>query len=298
MHVLEIPEANIKRYIPEDLSQCDTEQYINMCALLYQYQSNQLSLDTFLVHGLFYLLDIENTNTDDDQALSNITQLSQYLLSFFDEIKKEESVDLQIKLYHINNPIASFIQVKKYYGTSDGFENMSFGEYVDALDPFEDFHQTGDVQYLYQLLAIFYRPKKSNYFQLKNIFSFDGDKREKYNAHQVAALTNKFKKQPIGIAYGFYLLFASFQKYITTVKIYIQGKEIDFSILFDDTLTKKWKESSVPGIGMRSMMFSMAESGIFGELKQVREAPFWEIYLRMYDIRKRDLDMQANEPSK
>ena len=43
------------------------------------------------------------------------------------------------------------------------------------------------------------------------------------------------------------------------------------------------------------MLYSMAESGIFGELEKVRKTNFWEIFIRMYDIRKRDLDMQANE---
>ncbi len=304
MHLIEIPGADIKRYFPEDLSECNQVQYINMCALLLRYQMDKLTLDEFLKHGLIYLLNIEVpketlSQAVEDQIYSNISQMSKMLISFFEEIKNEDKIVLQIKQYYTHNPMPSFRSaLYNYYGPSDDFDTMTFGEYVDALDPYEDFHQIGEIKYLYNLLAIFYRRKKTMHVIRRHFNNYNGDIRKSYNQNKVEKLAKKFKRQPIGIVYGFYLLFASFQKYITTVKIYIQGREIDFSILFDETLTKKLKESDIPGIGMRSFMYTMAESNIFGDLEKVRNTPFWEIYIRMYDIRKRDLDQQANEPKK
>ena len=296
MHLIEIPDSGIKKYFPADLSECDKKQYINMSALLYLYQTKQILLDTFLVNALYYLLDIKKTDKAGIEAYSNIAQLSKLILSFFDEIEVENEKVLQIKLYYIHNPIPSFLNITgRYYGPSDEFNNITFGEYVDALDPFEDFNTTGETKYLYQLLAIFYRPQKSFHFIRKHLNSYDGDRRVAYNSNHTLKRADKLKNQPIGLVYGFYLLFASFQKYITTVKIYIQGREIDFSILFDDSLLRNVKEHPAPGIGMKSILYSMAESGIFGDLDKVRNTNFWEIFIRMYDIKKRDLDMQANE---
>ena len=302
MHLIEIPERELKFSVPEDLSECNVEQYINLSGLMYKYQ-NGLSLHEFLIQATYYLLNLEKKESDDEEIElhkhSNINQVSELFLSFFEEVAFEDKKALQIKLYFMHNPIPSFKgALKNYYGPSDNMQNTTFGEYVDALDPYEDFHETKDIKYLYRLLAIFYRPKRADYLSVKKLFSFSGDKRERYNPNQVSRLAGIFEVQHIGIVYGFYLFFASFQRYITTAKAYVQGKEIDFSILFDDTLGKKVKQSDVPGIGMRSMMYSMAESGVFGELEKVRNTPFWEMYLRFYDIRKRDLDMQANEPVK
>jgi len=77
---------------------------------------------------------------------------------------------------------------------------------------------------------------------------------------------------------------------MTTAKIYVQGNEIDFSILYNEFSTDIKFDSTIPGIGMKSLMYSIAESGVFGNLDDVRNASFWEIMIRFYDVRKRDLD--------
>jgi hypothetical protein len=53
---------------------------------------------------------------------------------------------------------------------------------------------------------------------------------------------------------------------------------------------RKTVKSDYPDLGMKSMLYVIAESGIFGTEKEVRKAPLWEILVRMYDIRKRDFD--------
>ena len=53
-------------------------------------------------------------------------------------------------------------------------------------------------------------------------------------------------------------------------------------------------ESKIPGIGMLSIAHQLAESQVYGPIQEVRKTDFWEIILRLYDIRKRDLDHQAD----
>ena len=70
------------------------------------------------------------------------------------------------------------------------------------------------------------------------------------------------------------------------------GKEIDFSILFD---SKDEAQTDIPGIGMDSIAFSMAESGTFGNLKEVDNMNFWVIMIRMYDSRRADLEQKKRQ---
>jgi hypothetical protein len=57
--------------------------------------------------------------------------------------------------------------------------NMTFGEYIDGLRLFHDFH-TGDMELLKLLTAIFYRPKSAT--EISDLNTFDGDLRKAYNA--------------------------------------------------------------------------------------------------------------------
>jgi hypothetical protein len=74
------------------------------------------------------------------------------------------------------------------------------------------------------------------------------------------------------------------------------GNELDLSILFEGDGSVQ-PTSGLPGIGLKSTMYSLAESGVFGSLKQLRKENFWEVILRMYDIVKRDKDVEARQKS-
>jgi hypothetical protein len=172
---------------------------------------------------------------------------------------------------------------------------MTFGEYTDALRLFLDFHATGDMEILKLITALFYRPKKSFHFIKKRLSSYDGDIREPYNSKLLETNAKQLKNAPIGFVYGFYMLFASFQKFLIDAKIMWGGKEIDFAILFENSDTEQSSTEDLPGIGMDAIAFSMAESGTFGNIEQVRKTNFWDIMVRMYDLRRTDLERQKQE---
>lgn len=282
MHVIEIEKKGMY-YLPEDLTQCDKRQYIEMSALILELQAGTLSYEAFRVHALYKLLNMKpvNKSINDEDKYSKVYQLSELIDSFFETNEDKERV---IKQYYIHNPIPDFLNsVTPYTGPSDEFNNVTFGEYVDCLQYFIDFNQTKEPHYLYKMLAVMYRPKR---------YSVLNWSREAYDESKVEKRANRFKHLHIGIVYGFYLYFASFQKYLTTASVFIQGNEIDFSVLFEEPKNKQ-KESKLPGLGMKAVMYSMAESGVFGDLQKVRKTPIWEIFIRMYDIVKRNADQEA-----
>lgn len=281
MHSIDIPEAKITRYIPADLSECDAKQYMDMAELIFYFQNQQISYDEFRTHAVYKLMGMKPSKKeteDEDIKFSNVYQISELIDSFFDINEKGQKT---IKQYYIHNPVPTMKFLwKTYYGPEDNFNNMTFGEYRDALRFFHDFHATGDMEYLKLLTAIFYRPKRL--FKKIGYSSKDLDKR-----------IEGYKYAPIGFVYGFYLLFASFQKYLVEAKIMWAGKELDLSILFDTgTKSDQPESTAMPGIGMDSVAFSMAESGVFGTLKEVDATDFWDIMVRMYDIRKSAIEQE------
>jgi hypothetical protein len=296
MHTIEIPETKLRRYIPSDLSECDAQQYMDMCELIFLFQNQSITYDELRTHAAYKLMNMKPSKATDqeEEKFSNIYLISELIDDFFEE---DENGLKTIKQYYIHNPVPSFKPLwKTYYGPSDSFMNMTFGEYTDALRLFHDFHATGDMDMLKLLTALFYRPKKSFLFIKKRLENYNGDIREPYNSHNLEARAKVFNYAPIGFVYGFYLLFASFQKYLIDAKIMWSGKEIDFSILFESASGENETPSTeTPGIGMDSIAFSIAESGAFGTIEEVRKADFWQIMVRMYDLRRTDLERQKQE---
>ena len=67
MHTIEIPEAKRKLYyIPEDLSECDTIQYINISKLLFQLNTGAINREQFLIQAAKFLILGKDVKIDDD----------------------------------------------------------------------------------------------------------------------------------------------------------------------------------------------------------------------------------------
>lgn len=295
MHTIEIPEANIRRYIPSDLSECDSQQYMDMCELVFRFQNQEIDYDAFKTHAVYKLMNMKPSKKQDDDLdkFDTICQIGELVDNFFEE---DESGQKIIKQYYIHNPVPKFKPLWiNYHGPSDSFMNMTFGEYTDGLRMFHDFHATGDMHILTLLTALFYRPKKRFHFIKKRLDNYDGDIRAAYNSNHLEARAKTFKYAPIGFVYGFYLLFASFQKTLIEMKLNWGGQELDLSILFESAKGETESTTALPGIGMDSIAFTMAESGAFGDYKKLRNTNFWEIIVRMYDLRRADLERQKHE---
>lgn len=278
MITLEIPQSGHTLYLPEDLGECDSRQYTEACFLIYKFQSGKLSLDDFRIEMLYKLLNLKKgkrriSDLEQEDMESNLYQLSISINSFFE---KDENEDLVIKQYYIHNHNKIIHDgFKKWYGPDDEFNDITFGQYLDALDLYSELETNPTDVLLYRFMSIFYHTRG-----------------KKYAAKISPINAQHFKFVHFGRVYGFFLLFASFQKYLFSAKVVYQGKELDLSILFSGTEGEK-EESSIPGIGMLSIAHQLAESGVYGPIKEVRATNFWEVMLRLYDIRKRDLDNET-----
>lgn len=297
MHILEFPDTNIMRYIPADLSECDASQYIFMCNLFFLYQCGEITKDEMLNNAVYHLMNMKpcKSKTIGSDDKSNIILIEELIeSSFFDRIidtENENDYKLKYKQNYINNPVPEYKPLwRKYYGPSDGFMNLKFGEYCEALRTFLEFNATGNTNLLYELAAILYRPKKPFIFFRKKFANYDGDVRVKYNMHQTEKRIEAFKTAPIGFVYGVYLFFASMQIFISTAEIPWGGRILNLGILFQNN--GETVEIEAQDIGLDAVAFALAESGAFGDFKDVQETSFWTIMVKMYDARVKELQLQ------
>ncbi len=295
MHTLEFPDTQIKRYIPAELSECNASQYIYLCNLFFYYQCAEITKDEMLNNAVYHLMKMKPSKSTaiGNNDKTNIILIEELIeSSFFDKIYiTEEQYQLKLKQNYINNPVPKYKPLwKNYYGPSDGFMNLKFGEYCEALRTFLEFNATGNTNLLYELAAILYRPRKPFLYFKKKLSNYDGDVRVKYNMHQTQNRIEAFKTAPIGFVYGVYLFFASMQIFVSGAEVPWGDKLLDLSILFKNN--GESVDIEAQDIGLDSVVFAMAESGAFGDFKEVQETPFWTIIIKMYDARIKELQLQ------
>ena len=286
-HLIEIPERGIKWDLPQHLAKCDARQFAEMADLLYRYQSGSISFEEVRYLAVYRLLNLKKKETKEEsieEAKSgNIFMISTFLDSFWNIEKnsKDEIIKLELRQEYVHNPIPEVtILLEDYYGPADHMADITFGQYVEGLHLFASYIANPSNEILYDLFAVFYQYKK---FKLKKKFDKKGlDKR-----------SIAMRKAYLGQVYGFYLFFASFQEYLGTATVIWEGRALDLSILFIESKDKF--KSKIPGLGMKSTAFMLAETSAFGNLDEVEQTNFWTIILRMYDIKKRDLDNEARE---
>lgn len=283
-HLLEIPEAGIKVDLPQELAYCNQRQYREMCDLIYRYQTGSISYEQFRYLSVYRLLDMKEKNAASphkDEYTANIYMISELLDSFFESKDEDGKTQLHIKQNYIHNPIP-VVQCgfSKMYGPEDHFSDVTFGQYVQALNYLGGYAQHQEVDYLHRMFATFYQSEAS-----KEAAIFDKKEFEKR--------VTLSRKVYFGDIYGVFLLFASFQNYLTTAMVEWEGREVDLSILFQES--KSGFKSKIPGLGMLSMTYMLAETNVFGKVEEVEQTNFWTVILRMYDIKKRDLDNEAME---
>jgi hypothetical protein len=303
MHTVSIPELNIEKFIPADLSECDSQQYMDMAGLIFLHQTAQLSYEEFRIHAIYKLMNMRaaesknnlNSNKklteEEENKYANAYRLSELIDTFFDENEEHQKI---IKQNFIHNPIPTFKPLlTTYYGPQDLLSNMKFGEYTDALRLFNQINATGQMELLFPFVAILYRKKKSFIFFRKWLNKYNGDSRLSYNQASVDARAKVFENVPIGFIYGVYLLFGSFQKFLATAEIQWGSSSLNFAIIFNAEGSDD--PETIPGLGMDSVMFAISESNVFGNKKQLNDTPLIEVLIRMYDIRKRDLELKKQQ---
>lgn len=292
---IEIPHLNKTLYMPLTLQQCDTRQYIAFHELLYQLESAQINYGEFRLLATYKLLDIDVgsrnriNDREADEVISNMLQIAEHIDHYFNI----EDQGASLVLGYTHNHITEIKPQKHtFYGPKVYFTDVTWGEFSDAVNVFMEFNRSKDISLLRRLMAIFFRKRFSS-AEEKHL-------RVPYKEEYTDLKVTLFEDLSIGELYGFYYTFANFHTYFTSSGVSWEGQPIDMSIIFteQDGDEDNDYESPFPSLGLKSIEFQLSESGVFGSNKDLRETNLWTVALRLYDIRKRDLDRAAQTKQK
>jgi len=293
MHTFEIPDLFYRGNFASCLEELSQQEYIYFIELYLKNQNGEINSETFKYLMLLKLANIKLTRkfnrqvTEDDQeglfATDNLQRLAALMDSFF---KKETVEGTEQLTLDIQTTKCIIKKVLHYYGPDDLMQNCSFYEYRTAHEYFREYITSGDESALDRMIAVLYRPKKLFYFIRKRMKSFDGDIRDSVKAMTNPTLMNlrakMISKLDYSVKYGIMLFFYSIEKHLRSGKIVIGGTECDMNVLYEGN--DETENDKFPGIGMTGLLFSMAESKVFGNVEETDKQGLWDIMARLYQV--------------
>lgn len=183
-------------------------------------------------------------------------------------------------------PINILPRINNLYGPAGAATDMTFGEFRDALSAFSNYQSCRDILDLYRLFGILYRkPKRKSQISAKN---FNGNYREQYNKNLMPLyLKVGFKQKEAHLLWA-YIWFGAFASYLFSGgEFYLQGENgptISFAPIFSGG---DHREKNYNNIGMDSIIFSIAEEGAMGDIKNVEDTNLFTVLLKlMHDYHK------------
>ncbi|ANW96746.1 hypothetical protein AXE80_10870 [Wenyingzhuangia fucanilytica] len=283
MNTIEFPKINLQVDLPEYIDEFTYHQYLKYCELMVMFQNKEISFFELKVLLLYHCL---NMVVDDKTKLSeaecqeknyNIYVATTLLDNLFNIETDGNKIRVTHSLLFVDNKIKSITHNNKIYiGPDDLFSNITFIEHIEATYAFSQYAQTKDEYWLNTLVAILYRPQKPD-TEENRISGFDGDKRLPFYPATVEARTEEFKTIPFHVKYGVFLWFWAVEEFIATAtELDVKGHKCDMTVIFNAKANKQ------KSIGMPGVLFSLAETRVFGNRKETEQEPYLNILLRLY----------------
>lgn len=282
MHTVEIPEKKIMMKAPENVWECSRDQYIFLLDNYLDVISGKANMSDFRVSLVYYFFNLQLTvnmlrsrknNEHQREALINITRLGELFDSFFKEKEVDGKKRLILDSYCPVDHVKSFKHNHTWYYTGgDALSGLTFGEYIAGISAFESITDFSDLESYVPLVAVLCAPEKHFTF-MKSEFP----KREPFSQETHQKRISKLKDVPRWVLLYARFAWESHLKYISDGPITINGKEIDLRILFGGESGGK---SS--GLGMNSVLFKLAETGVFGDYEKTMNQPLYTVFAMLY----------------
>lgn len=150
--------------------------------------------------------------------------------------------------------------------------DMTFGEFRYAVIMMNEYTTSQDIMFLNSLCAVLYRKADKK------------GKRSRFNQDAIQSSLPDIEKIPEYVRWGIYAWFASFCKFLFTGTFILDGCEICFAPVFGSSGNDYTPEQS---LGMNSILFSVAESGVFGSIEDVDNTQLMRVLLKLLDDKQK-----------
>lgn len=222
------------------------------------------------------LLSQENRDLKHSNTYQYAKELTEFLFIPEDVNQPDKPVELNFDL--VTNVIPSFkVGGLTFYGPADLLSDLTFGEFLEALTNMDEYFQSKQEKHLDYFICALYRPQHLPGARMP----LDDHYKD---------LGKHIYKLPAHKKYGILLWFTTCIKYIKEGPLIIDGKEINFSVLFPSG-SSGGKGSS--GLGWKSLLYGIAKEGLFGNIRKTTKAKLFEVLLFLYDNHYKQLHLNS-----
>lgn len=164
--------------------------------------------------------------------------------------------------------------------------DLTFGEFRQAAAVINKYNAEHDPTDLRALCAILYRkPVKEKGCAL----------REPFRTQYMGRYMGLVRYMPEWIQWGIYSWFAYFCNYLFTGAFIIDGVEVCFAPVFErHRKSPEAQPGIIQNLGMNSVLYSVAESGVFGNVDATDDTLLLRVMMKLLDDKQRADELMRN----
>lgn len=243
--------------IPTNVGELTQKQYEYYCFLAFALGSGAIDLDYFRIRWFSYLVGLGKA--DFTLLRHEFAEELETQMSAVDGFIANEGNRVTLDF---STPVNLLPSYKGYKGPGDWLDGVTFGEFAECVTVLESLGQADE------------EALTEGYSQIARILY-----------HIPAA-----DKVPDLLAFHAPMLFASVWKAIMSAPVEINGKKIDFRIIFRSTGNKRPDDKT----GFIGITFEVATAGLFGNVKDVEATDMWEVLIYLYKCKFEYLNEKRN----
>lgn len=247
--------------IPTYVAELTPAQYEYYCFLAFALAGRIITPDYFRIRWFSYLIGLGKSDFTIlkpgyiDELEAQISAIDGYFVK--EMIEGQERVHLDF-----DTVVNLLPEYKGYKGPGDLFQGVTFGEFVECYTVAECLDET------------------------------DPETTAKGYEHIARTLYHIPEEAPVPDLLTFHApkLFSSVWKAIQSAPIEINGKKIDFRIIFKSSGSTKPDDKT----GWTGITFEVASAGLFGNVNQVEKADMWAVLIYLYKCKFEYLNEKRN----
>lgn len=261
MHTFYNIKTNKETTIPSDIYELTPDQYLEYLKLVHAAETENIPVKQLRM-GIFRIICpidfgfkyARMSKAHKEELWIRLYQLSEKMDSFFDIEESEDKLIYKAHLKCGSNLLPEWNGLK---GPDDMLNNITWGDFVTCMN----------------LLSAYKEALESNNSLESDSILTDFF----YRLYKSDSGTQK-KEVPAYVKLHAVSYFSYIFELISSVPISIHGNEIDFRILFSG----QGSTAKDNNMGWNGLVFSVAESGVFGKTEDVNKESFWQVMLYLY----------------
>ena len=197
---------------------------------------------------------------------------------------------------------------RRVIGPASLLVDLSFGEFraaMEELDEYFTLHRSGEdpsiiAHQMDRFIACLYRPQRQHFHKIVVSENFDGQQREPFNRNLIEKNARIVRHMSPALRTIILLWFTFCVRYIQTEELIIGGRTVSLRALFPKPPEGEIHISTSKHTqgGWASILYSIAQEGLFGNAEQTDKVALFDVLLYLFDQHQRNRDLKRKYATK